>query len=64
MKGYIEIFGLIKHKTDRAILFDHGEGEPVWIPLSQIENMDEELKVNSNVELLIPEWLANEKGMI
>lgn len=48
------------HETDGAYLFDvFGDGEgDVWIPKSQIEDLDEDEKT-----FLIPQWLAEEKEM-
>lgn len=48
---------------DRAMLVQY-EGEKVWIPYSQIESPDpEEVEENETITLLIPDWLAVEKGM-
>ncbi|MCH8821310.1 hypothetical protein IID23_02180 [Patescibacteria group bacterium] len=60
----VEICCIIKHRTDEAILI--GDGVPnedhIWIPTSQIESiegLDEPTQT-----ILIPEWLAYEKGLI
>jgi len=59
----IEVAGLIKRMTEKAILFDDGIRE-AWVPLSQIENDFDELGEGAIVDLLIPEWLAMEKNFI
>lgn len=63
-KGWIEIACEIRILTDRAVLIHDGTRE-AWIPRSQIEDPDPaELEIGSTVTLLIPEWLANEKGLV
>lgn len=63
-KGWIEIACEVRILTDRAVLIHDGTRE-AWIPRSQIEDPDPaELEIGSTVTLLIPEWLANEKGLI
>lgn len=63
-KGWSEIACEIRVLTDRAVLIHDGTRE-AWIPRSQIEDPDPaELEIGSTVTLLIPEWLANEKGLI
>ncbi len=46
----VEVEGVVKAVTKLAVLIDCGGDEEVWIPRSQI--------------LEIPEWLAEEKGLI
>ena len=58
---YIELTGTIKAKTEKALLFNDGWGVEVWIPLSQIEDQDEE---KGAVTIIIPEWLAIDKGLV
>lgn len=58
----VDIVVIIKHETDNAWLLDHGETEPVWIPKSQAG-----LDLNSDGKshtLTVPQWLAEEKGMV
>lgn len=52
----IEIEIAVETETERAILVDFGGDELVWLPRSQIELVEG--------AVLIPEWLAMEKGMI
>lgn len=53
---------IVRHETASAWLIDHGGKEPCWIPKSQGEiepNAD-----GRTVTLTIPQWLAEEKGMV
>jgi hypothetical protein len=61
----IEVSVIFKHNTDNAILVSDGDND-IWLPLSQIE-CDEDLSAfepGDDIELLMPEWLAKEKGII
>jgi hypothetical protein len=56
-----DVTGIVRHRTERAILLDHGGREPAWLPLAQVEvepNPD-----GRTVTVTLPEWLATEKGM-
>lgn len=59
---FVEVTGEVRHRTASAVLFWDGD-ESVWIPLSQIED-ETVLGDGKTVELLIPEWLARDKGLI
>lgn len=48
--------------TDAAVLVDV-EGTEVWIPKSLIHEDSEVYKADTDGELIIPEWLATEKGL-
>jgi len=56
---------LVKMATDKALLIVY-EGHEVWIPVSQI-NDDSEVWGSEHVgqegRLVIPYWLAEEKGL-
>lgn len=53
---------LIVHRTDKAVLVkDAEDAAPVWLPLSQVEVDGEPGAVG---EVTLPEWLAQEKGLI
>lgn len=56
----IDISVIVKHRTDKAVLVDHGGDQDVWLPLSQVEISRDE---NGDV-VTLPEWLALDKGMI
>lgn len=53
-------------QTTMAIQVDDGTGNKVWIPKSQVKeppNYDD-LEKQEVVELLLPTWLAMDKGLI
>ena len=58
---YIELTGTIEAKTEKALLFNDGGGKEVWLPLSQIEDQEEE---NGILTIIIPEWLAIDEGLV
>lgn len=63
-KDYVEIACQVRYKTDRAVLIHDGERE-AWIPFSQIENLGpDDIEKDSYITLLIPTWMAKEKGLI
>ena len=63
-KGWIEIACEVRHITDRVVLIHDGAHE-AWIPRSQIEDPDPaDMEIGQHIELLIPEWLATEKGLV
>lgn len=51
-------FDEIVHQTTKATLFDVGD-EEVWLPKSEIREIDEAEK-----HVTIPVWLATEKGLV
>jgi hypothetical protein len=61
----------VRARTAKAILADPGNDTTVWIPLSQVhfpkysdyEDIDE-IGIGDHISLLIPEWLAYEKGLV
>jgi len=57
----IEIACNVLRETAKAYLIHDGKQE-VWIPKSQIS--DECVDKNRIISIFIPEWLANEKGLI
>ncbi len=56
------IEGTIRHQTAAAVLVDVGGDEPVWIPKSQILEMEE--TPGGLFEFEIPEWVAIKKGLV
>lgn len=58
----VEVSVVIKRETEKAYLVNHGVSEEVWIPKSQIDDYTEENGAITSV--FIPEWLAEEKGMV
>ena len=61
-KNYIEITVDIKHETERAYLISDGDNE-AWIPKSQLED-DPEHVSGETYTIIIPEWLAQDKGLV
>jgi hypothetical protein len=59
-KSLIEVFGTVKGESQMAIRVDFGT-ETIWLPKSQIEDWPD---VGESGEILMKEWLANEKGLI
>lgn len=58
--NYIEITGVIKFETKKAVLFYDGSKE-VWIPKSQLEDIDYQ---ENSVIITVPEWLAIDKRLV
>lgn len=51
-------------ETDGAILVEDGDGK-YWLPKSQIDyDSGPEYEKGDEIEIDIPEWLAEEKGLI
>lgn len=64
MSNYIEIKNVrLLRQTEKAGLFEIDEAE-VWIPWSQIENNDEDLKDGYYGRIYITEWIAEAKGLL
>ena len=49
-------FDAILRESDKAYLFDLGDGVHVWLPKSQIEDLGDDV-------VGIPKWLAEEKEL-
>lgn len=63
-KGYCYIACEIRRLSDKAVLIHDGTRE-AWIPKSQIEDpQPDELEIGEHVELLLPEWIAKDKGLL
>lgn len=62
MLKLIDISCQLKHETPKAWLLDTGDAEPVWVPKSigELERSDD----GKSYVLILPEWLAMEKGLI
>ena len=61
-ENYVEVSCDILKITEMAVLIDDGAVK-VWIPKSQIESANE-LKEEDEVEIMVAEWIAKEKGLI
>ncbi len=58
--------GTLVHQTPKAVLVNNGE-EDMWIPKSQVLDKDldwDAYEKGDEIEFIIPEWLAEEKGLI
>jgi hypothetical protein len=58
---------LVKATTDLALLLVDADDNEHWIPKSQIDpdgGIDAESEPGDEGELIIPEWLAVEKGLV
>lgn len=62
-KEFVEVTGTVKYQTDHAILLDDGDRE-VWLPKSQIEDPEEFENGEHYDAILVPQWLAKDKGLI
>jgi hypothetical protein len=60
-KEVIDITVEILHETENALLVVSGEVE-AWIPKSQIEDMTN--LSNGLFEIVIPEWIAEDKNLV
>ena len=64
----INIFSIavkVKAKTELAILVVSEDGDEAWVPFSKIldgSEIDEDGDVGDEGKLLIPEWLAEDRG--
>ena len=61
----IDLSVMLHHRTDKAVLVsdDGDKASAVWVPLSQVE-IDDDAMPGETVEIVIPEWLAQERGLI
>lgn len=59
----VELFCIAEKSTALALLCDFGDAK-VWIPRSQIDEDSEVLETGHKGVMIIPRWLANEKGLI
>ena len=58
-----EIACHIKHETDNAILIeDETMDEPIWIPLSQVEEIHR--NKDGLATVVMTDWIARVKGLI
>jgi hypothetical protein len=59
----VELEVQIKRVTDKAYLIDHGGEEEVWMPKSQVKDL-ERVGRGPLHKMTVTEWIANEKGLI
>ena len=53
----------VVRESDAALLCNI-EGEEIWIPKSQITDDSEVYKADTEGDLVITEWLAEQKGLV
>lgn len=58
----VDVIG-VERETDMAILVQTAEGQ-AWIPKSQIHEDSEVWAEGDRGILVIPEWLAEDKGLV
>ena len=51
-------------RTDAAILVADADDKQIWLPLSQVVILEEDVFPGGLIKLSIPEWLAIEKGLV
>jgi hypothetical protein len=57
-----DVIVVLKYRTVKAVLVDHGDTVDVWLPLSQIE-----IEPNADGRthtVTLPQWLAEDKGIV
>ncbi len=59
---HVEIDCKVRYRSKAALQIDVGKDDPVWIPLSQIEDEGYDAK-GEIYSITIPTWLADEKGL-
>lgn len=61
---FFDMSAKIHRETEKAILIsdDGDEKNAKWVPLSQIEITNR--KANGIAEIIMPEWLAKDKGFV
>lgn len=67
MRGPTELlaFDMVLKKTELAALLDLGDGEQVWIPYSQAEDLEHDFDIGDGPdEVEATEWILKEKGLI
>lgn len=57
----MKILADLKHETEKALLVVNADGEKVWVPKSQCDNI--EYKDNA-VTFEIPDWLADKNNLV
>lgn len=52
-----------EHETDRGLLV-RIDGETAWLPKSQLSDDSEVRRAGDKGDLVIPRWLAEDKGLV
>lgn len=59
----VDIAAIVIERREKAIWINAGDTK-AWLPLSQVELDPEGADAGDSVEVTMPEWLAQEKGLI
>ena len=61
----MEIDAQVVRRTNLAILIKDADDKEIWLPLSQIVIIEEDVFDDAGtVKLSVPEWMAIEKGLV
>lgn len=63
----VEIEGALVHETEKTYLVDFGDNSPVWLPKSQCTRQIQKLRsgeISATDLWIMPEWLAESKGLM
>jgi hypothetical protein len=61
----VDVSVIFLGETDNAIRIEDAGENTVWLPKSQIEiQQDEEPVAGKTILVLLPRWLAEEKGLV
>ncbi len=63
MEEFLEIEVKYVYETDLSVLIEY-EGLEYWLPKSQIDYDNKEYEQREELEIKVPVWLLEEKGMI
>lgn len=58
----VEVDVQVMHRRAESVLVDDGDTE-VWLPLSKIE-IDDDATDGDHTTISVPEWLAEERGLV
>jgi len=64
--NYVELTVFMHCRSPKAILISTYGMNPIWVPLSLCEDVGEPILEGERpeVEIVIPEWLAVQKGLV
>ena len=49
--------------TEKAILIDYQDGDPIWLPKSQVSEAEQYAAGDADVTISISEWIAKQKDL-
>lgn len=50
-------------RSAAAVLIDNGKDQ-AWVPLSQVVDSEDDLVPGTHTKIELPDWLAEEKGLV